>query len=401
VLAAGALAVAWHAERARPIAPAAPAVAVPEAPIDRSSAIARWRALAPTGADYPDRLASIPPSPAIRRGMAIALLAGANLRCDDVALDLACGEYVGEIAAPRPDAGFDDPCLRRHLAVWALGELAPEDTRGLADTLAAIVEMGAPRAVDDPEVEARLAAETMLPEAVFDAEIDDDLRLELLAIADPELASRRVVDLETRAARRAALRDLHLDAALDALDAVDDRDVRVAALADPDLDVETRLALIDELAGDGGADVTAALRDAAGAEDCRLAYQAARALATRGDRSALPTRPRSTDPDEHLRALCLLAHDDDRDAAFGAWIPARGVDLVEHDDFDPEVVRRERVRRDEVSYPALLDEGVWECTGLTCTGSSDRGTLTVDFARARGSLEVRRIETITYSGCGC
>ena len=345
-LAAGALAVAWHAERAHPIAPD-----VKPARIE------------------PDRAPS-PAMPSLRRGMAIALLEGGNLRCDDVAVEEQCGEYHGEIAPPRPDATLADPCLRRHLAVWALGELEPEDTRALAGTLVEIVAMGAPRDVDDPEHAARLAAETMLPEAVFDAAIDDDLRLALLEVADPDLAARRLSDLETREAR-------------------------IAALVDPGFDAAARLDLLWQLLDDTGPDLAPALREVAGDPDCALAFEASRAL---GD---LPARPESHDADEHLRALCLLGQGDDPDEAFRAWIPDRGVEVVSRDDFDPDLVERHRLHRDEHGYEPLLAESGWTCDGLTCTGGGHRGEATVTFARAGASLVVRRIEVQRYSGCGC
>ena len=53
--------------------------------------MAKWAALAATGADYPNKLASIPDTPEIQRAMALALIRNGKFQCEHVGAEGECG----------------------------------------------------------------------------------------------------------------------------------------------------------------------------------------------------------------------------------------------------------------------------------------------------------------------
>jgi hypothetical protein len=282
------------------------------APADDAAALALWTVVAPTGADYEDRLAAIPDDPAIRRPMARALLAAGNLACTETIDAGACGEEILEWAPLDPKADLASPCLRRRLALWAVDQLDDADIAGLTTALAGLVALKA------PEIELPTAAFAALPAGA------DDVRLTLLAAsadADREaLAESEVAGLTTDAAIVTAATALHLDRAVERLDRTRHRGPLLAAIGDDKLEVATRVAIVDGFAGDGGKDVTAALVALASDGSCELAMLAAAALADRGDPSRLPSRPAASGSDADLqRVLCLVSHDRDLARRDARW----------------------------------------------------------------------------------
>jgi hypothetical protein len=282
------------------------------APADDAAALALWKVVAPTGADYEDRLAAIPADEAIRRPMARALLAEGNVACDKVIDAGACGEEILEFEPLDPKADLGAPCLRRRLALWSIDQLEPADVTGLGEALAGLV------ALKEPETELPAAAFAALPAG------NDELRLTLLAAAiDADraaLAETESAGLTGDAAIVTAATTLHLDAAVARLDEKRHRGLLLAALADDTLEVATRVAIVDDFAGDTGKDVVAALTALAADTSCELAMTAAVALAERGDPSRLPSRPGASGDDADLeRALCLISHDPDPARREARW----------------------------------------------------------------------------------
>ena len=116
-----------------------------------------WRELAPTGDDYDDKLAAIPEDPALRRMLARALIAGGNFACDETVYYEPCGGDMDDAAIDKMLAGatsgwaplsatatFDEPCLRRRLALWSLGFLSAEDLANSRKQLVAIAKLRRP-----------------------------------------------------------------------------------------------------------------------------------------------------------------------------------------------------------------------------------------------------------------
>src|SRR6185369_5483522 len=87
---------------------------------DDTAALALWRRIAPTGTDWEDKLQEIPAGPA--RPLAIAELHGGNFLCTKPPAG-DCARPVYDVDPPAGAAGFDDPCLRRLLALWALDQI--------------------------------------------------------------------------------------------------------------------------------------------------------------------------------------------------------------------------------------------------------------------------------------
>lgn len=402
-------------------------------PRTRDEARALWQQLAPNGENYEDRLAAIPDDEAVRRPMAVALLEQGHFACAAVVEYHGCGEESEELAPIEPTAGLDEPCLRRRLALWALDAITADDARALTGVLVGLVEL------PDPEDELRTQA--------FAVAVDDGQRLALLAAAKGkglhELAEAEAAKLTTIPARIQALRELSINAAATGLDPVAHRDVLLGAMVDAELASATRRAIMAQLAHDQDPAVTRALVEVVDDDDCSLAMEAAELLAARGDPSYLPVRPTSIDTNEHMRALCMLAHSSDAARQEAQWLTWFGADPVlivdEHfDEFaepEPEAGEAGEDGEDGVTtlpdgteieedgkttftrsqvagslaasdehLGAPLGVGNWDCAGGECivreTATSDR--YTVVFAPAAdGSLHIVKLHTYRWSGCLC
>ncbi len=409
------------APRAHELDDAAAAPTLPEAWTDER-ALARWRELAP-GPTWQE-MPRLPEDEA--RPLARALLRGGNFACAALDEHIACGQPMRDWEPLADDAGFDDPCLRRVLATWAVAQLTPDDAVALEPVLAALVQLPSP---DDD-----LAA------AAFDAATDDAMRLRLLAAIaeaarghherlmaaadasdadgtlwatfDMETLEARLqqlaTGLETDAARLEALARFEADTVIDALDPVAHRAVHLASLADPARGVEARTAALTRFAAEPGDDVTTALVAAAEAADCALAAAAAEALAARGDRSRLPARPATRDPERHMRALCRLAAwaPDDVEARWRAWLP-RTVEVVTAQETMEDgntgfswSEDAERVRPADLPFPEqLLGEG--GCKQLHCWVNGHPSDVAIDFAADGKSLKIKRLTWRHYAGDDC
>src|SRR5262249_45590182 len=77
---------------------------------DDAAALAVWQRIAPTGADWDDKLQEIPAQAA--RPLALAVLHGGQFLCTRPATG-DCARPAYDVDPPAETAGFDDPCLRR------------------------------------------------------------------------------------------------------------------------------------------------------------------------------------------------------------------------------------------------------------------------------------------------
>jgi hypothetical protein len=396
-------------------APTATGTLALSAPGDAAGARALWKTIAPTGADYAAKLASIPDDPGVRRPLARVLVSDGNFECKEVEEFNECGEDHVEWKALDPAATVDDPCLRRKLALWALtpGILTESDVKLLLPSLGALF------ALPQPEDE--------LPSAVMNLTkaMPDSIRLPLLEAA--LAASRKELvesscceDLSPQSVAKLYTR-YHLDAASDALD-LRQRALVLATLEDEALKPETRAHNIDLLDDAKGKDVMAALAAVAEhAGDCGLAMKAALSLAARGDPSRLPRRHAGDGEAELARALCMMAQDPDaarRLARFRELLPPRGRVKVSHE-INSEWAERDDdgnkidaspapsfITRASATANDLPDEygagPVPECGADGCSVPSSDGRWEIEFAAAKdGTLYIKEITRYEEHYCPC
>lgn len=384
-------------------------------------AMQRWRLLSLTGADWEDKLYAADLDDDTLVAMSKALLRAGGFTCDKIQSYDECGEMYTEVPPLEEGADFDDPCLRRKLALWSLDQLGEEDAPDILPALDALVAM--------PEPERELQ-----PAALLMAGDNDSLRLHFMALASRELAEGEVASLKSDGARRHAVTELHLDAAVAALQWSEpaNRRVMIDSLTDYNLASDTRRQLVDTLGKIDDGEIAAALVEIADRdEECDLAQAAAEMLAARGDSSHLPVRPKSRDLTAHLRAMCLLSYQaDEAPERFDAWAgkanihtelkqpdwdydPATAVDDLDDSDgvtvehIDGYVHTVSDLPADEVDLAVLIpyraDDATCNAQTLTCT--SQDGTTTITFAPAGKSLVIESItqsyEGEEYGGCGC
>ena len=353
--------------------------------------------------------------PPPRGALALAVLHGGQFLCTAPATG-DCARPAYDVAAPAEAAGFDDPCLRRLLALWSLDQLEAGDLPAIRDALLAIAALPPP--------------ESQLVEAALHAvpENDQDTRLALLAVAwragQRELVGSSLGGLD-EPHLVAAVREHHIDGALEILSAEGDRAVFLAAVNDDALGARARTAAIGELtalAAAAGpddklpADLSAALVTAVKARDCSVAAAAARALAQHGDRRFVPRRPRTANTGQLMRAMCVLASyeallGNDEASLVPSYVPARGLErmTITYDplsdadtdgDGDPHTSHTaELVPRAEAVLPELEDlvRAMQHCTGAICV-SEDREFRFV-WQRFGGEVMLSRIELADRPPC--
>jgi len=368
--------------------------AAPE--LDLDNAARMWRALAPTGANYQERLAMLPDDDELRRSMAHAMLRQGDFACNAFVEEYGCGDPYDVLEPLDPAATLEDPCLRRYLALWSLEQLEPDDVVALSEVMVELASMASP--------------EYELPEAAFLRATDDAMRLRMLAVAEASNAESWAPQLETNEARIRALTDLHIESVASTLDVAGHEDVLRSALVDPALGAYTRGALLDGFATDDDVRTTRALNELTGDDDCALAMSAATMLAERGDRSHLPTRPRSQNPEAHLRVLCMLNADGAAADTWPQWIAAGGYDSTTvaaygsydetTDAYTPPEATTERVLRED-AFDERAAATSWTCDGLTCRADQGWRTVSITFDPADDSLVIAEISSQEYEGGGC
>jgi hypothetical protein len=374
---------------------------------DDAAAIAVWHRIAPTGADREDKLQEIPAAAA--RPLAIAVLHGGNFTC--------ARPPSGECARPRYDvdppadtAGFDDPCLRRVLALWSIDQLDDRDLPAIKAALHGIA------AIPPPESQLVAAAIHAIPEE------DHDARLAILAIAwragQHDLVNAGVGGLD-EAHLITAVRQHHIAGALDVLSAEGHRAVYVAAINDEALAPSARTMAINELGAVDdpiASDLRAALVSAAKAKDCSVAAAAARALDLRGDHRFAPRRPRTASAGQLMRAMCVLASYEalqrsDEASLLPTYVPPRGLErvVITYDplsDVDSDgdgdlhtTHSAELVPRADAMLPEIEDlvRAMQHCTGAICV--SDDHEFRFVSRPFGGELMLSRIELADRPPC--
>jgi hypothetical protein len=228
-----------------------------------ADALAAWAAIAPTGSNWNVKLSDIPNTDEIREPLAKALLNGGNFECPSTALPDACGvNYPGSFVAV---ADFNDPCLRRQLALWSIDQLddidAPEAQAGLL----------AIAALPKPETELIDAALGLLPSS----QAGDRLALAMLALI-PDFQQRSLKEPQlSDAAAVTALAELHFPYAAAQLDPRLYKSAFIKAVLDQYISPDYRLKIAQDIVNtDDGKlrldkDVVAAIT-AAGRTDCRM-----------------------------------------------------------------------------------------------------------------------------------
>lgn len=380
-----------------------------------ADALALWQRIAPTGEDWEEKLDEVPEDERIPSALALALFHGGNFTCVTPPPPRDCGPVVPiDIEPPLATATFDDPCLRRVLAMWSMAELDDSELPAAMDALRAIV------AIPPPESQLVATVLDLLPPTASRA------RLELLAIAfaagHRELVNGKLGDLDEPSLIEAATKH-HIDGALDQLTAETHRAVFDAAVADEAMIASARTQAMAELvasvASEGPKlppDVRRVLLRAAKSADCTVAAAAVRLLVQHGETKVAPARPRTTSVPTLMRATCVLASYEQRQDADEAsyllgYVPAKGLEVVrttydpyndvdEDGDGDPHTIRTTiLVPRNEVTLPEL-DEMIRafpHCTGATC--KSPDFEFKFGWKPGAGGLVLARIEVTERPPC--
>ena len=262
--------------------------------------LALWQRIAPTGEDL-EKLGNIPEGGTQLR-LAIAILRGGNFTCPAAPQAARC-KHVHELETPASTAGLGDRCVRRGVALWALGVLGQHEDQvaKLADTLRAIAKLLPPE------------------DALVDAAIE-------AGSADP-MFERELAGLAWRSGHHDSVR---VDRAL-----ATEADTALAALiGDPVKVVKTG--------------------------DCATAALAAVVRERTGDFSLVPKRPATRDAGQMTRQLCVLAHYDllgGTHASLVDFIGMTGFALVHRGN-------SEELGADEPHLPETF--AMARCSGTTC-----------------------------------
>lgn len=368
-----------------------------------ADALALWAQIAPTGEDYSEKLDEIPGDGPISTQLAFALLHGGNFACKP--LPQACNAPL-DLPEPLPSATFSDPCLRRVLALWAIGQLDDDDVNFVRDSLLAIA------ALPPPESQLVATAIKVVPET------EQDLLLQMLGAAyaagNRELVNGLIGTLD-EAHLLTALTTHHIDGALDLLSAEIHRPAYLAAIADEKLAPVARGNAIRELAASEAKlskEAHAAIVKATRSPQCQVAAVASRVLVQRGEKKFGPIRPASPTPAAMIRAICVLAsyeqlQDADEPSYLLGYVPKRGLEQVtvtydeysdtdDDGDGDPHTTHQATlVPRTEVVLPEVEDmtRAFAHCKGTVCV-SDDR-----EFRFTFKGDQLTRLEVVERPPC--
>ena len=376
----------------------------------QADVLALWQQIAPTGEDWAEKLEEIPDEGPIAAQLALAMLAGGNFTCVQPQPVRDCVRPPLDVPDPAPGATLVDPCLRRLLALWSLGQLEPDQLASMRDALRTIAAI--------PPPESQLVAEALraLPDT------DHAGRLELLAIAfragHRDLVNGSMGTLDEAHAIEAVQKH-KIDGALDVLSTETHRPVFRAAIADEQLHPAARIqAIVETVTSEDtlSRETRAALLKATKSADCGVSASAARALVQRGDKKLGPARPRTKKPAAMMRSLCVLASYEalqqaDEPSYLLGYVPAKGLELVkvaydEYSDTDDDgdgnpntTTTATIVPRDELVLPEIEDmiRAFERCTGTTCT-SEDR-EFRFSFKPQGGELVLTRLEVVERPPC--
>ncbi len=373
-----------------------------------AEALALWAKIAPTGADWEAKVDEIPSEKAAARPLAIALLRGGNFQCSAVAR--TCGIAI-DVEAPKPDATFADPCLRRMLALWAIDQLEDEDLPATRDALRAII------ALPLPESQLVAAAMAQFPEA------NQNERLEIMAIAwaagHSDLVAGAIGTLD-EAHQILAATKFHMDPAVEVLSPKAHRKVYMQAILDDKLTPKRRASALVDLAMAEDTippDAMKVIVSATSTRECSVAATAARVLRNHGNTAYVPKRTAAMRTEAQLvRGICVLAsyqelQDNDEPSLFPSYIAKDGLERVDvaydplgesnaDGDNDPHTDRQvTRVARDEAILPEIADlvRAMRTCQGNTC--STDDHEFKLTWKSVGGTLVLAKLEVWERAPC--
>lgn len=367
-----------------------------------------WKTIAPTGDDWRAKLDEIP----VAQGRVLGawFLKQGNVICAKPPSKADCAPLVLDVEPPKPTADASDPCLRRMLAMWSIGQLEDADVPAVMDALRAIA------VIPPPESELVASALEVIPET------DHDARLDLIDRAyragQRDVANGQLGELDEAHVITAATK-FHIDGAMEILSAQGHRAVFLGAITDEKMQAKARTEAIDELLGVDAtlpADTKTALVTAAKSKDCVVAAHAARALVQRGDKRFVPARPRTSSPAVMMRALCVLAayerlQGNDEPSLLQQFVPPKGLERVSiaydaladvdtDGDGDPHTVREVTlVPREDVLVPEVDDmvRAFRKCEGTACV-SHDRD-YRFGFKAIGGQLYLAKLEISERPPC--
>jgi hypothetical protein len=373
-----------------------------------ADALALWERIAPTGEDWDEKLEEVPGDGPIGEQLGLALLRSGNFTCVP-AQQNACARVI-DVPEPAANATLADPCLRRLLALWSIGQLDEDNLAPARDALRAIV------ALPPPESEL-VAAALKAP-----AESDQAARIDLLAIAfragHRDLVNGELSMLDDPVLIEAGQKH-HIDGAFNRISAASHRAAFIAAITDEQLHPEARVQAISELIDVDNKlanDVRVAVVRATRSPNCEVAAAAARFLVRNGEKKFAPAKPRTTKPAAMMRGLCVLASYEaglraDEPSFLLGYVTKKGIELitVKYDEYndvdtdgdgDPKTEKSATVvPRDEVTLPEPEDlvRALAHCSGTTCR--SDDREFRFGFKPVAGELLLNRIEVIDRPPC--
>jgi hypothetical protein len=348
-----------------------------------ADALALWKQIDPHGADWQEKLYEVPAGE-ISQALAKALLRQGNFTCVHQVPVASCPKRTfAELDTPIDTADFNDPCLRRGLALWAFDQLNQPDLEQLRPALDAIAAIPPP---ESDLVEDALRGDHDNP--------DQTERVELLVRAwnagQRDIAGASIGGLDDQHLVELARKD-HVDAALEILSIQDQRAVFLAAMTDPKLEPKTRMQVVADLLDaqptEPGSDGRAALLAAAKSTSCEVAAAAAHALVKYHILGA--PKPPAT-----MRTLCVVAsyeqlQQENETSPLSELIPARGLELVRVTN-DPDAGSDARSIDLIPSYAAVFPESddivraFEHCKSSTCVSEEHEFHFTI-----RGGLLTR------------
>ncbi len=372
-------------------------------------ALALWQRIAPTGADWSDRLDEIPDNSPLASKLAVALLHAGNFQCTPSAAAAGCPPPI-DVPEPAPNANLDDPCLRRLLAMWSIDQLEDADLPQVLDALRAIV------ALTPPESQLVAVAIKAIPGT------DQDGKLDLLgrafAAGHRELVNTMLGDFDEPKLIEAAQKH-HIDGALEVLSAEAHRATYLGAITDEKMHPSGREQAIVELVTSEdklSPQARTALVKATKSPDCGVAATAARFLVQAGERKYGPAKPRSAKPDVMMRSICVLASFEalqraDEASYLLGYVPKKGLEVVTvaydpyndtDDDGDGDIHTTHianLVPRDEVVLPEIEDmiRALRHCTGTVCR--SDDREFRFTFKGSGAEALLTRLEVVERPPC--
>jgi hypothetical protein len=303
-------------------------------PKDDQEAMSHWTKLSITEANVHDVTSALTGT-AAALPMAEALLRMGQFLCKRYADYDECGQSRIEWEIIPPQTTFEDPCVARKAALWAIETLTKERLPGLTDTLVALAGMKPP--------------EEEIPDALAKRLVDmpDDLRLRVAtamianrcdkegcgewqpALVFPDLSPKSRITVYQNAKFPIAARE----AAIVLVDLSNKPGLLVDVYGDKTLSTQMREKLAPTLFRQKPAVIERALRAGAEDSDCSFAMRAIEELAERGKKDLLP---KASDEDPE-RTICLLLNASDQERAekeFRKLLPKRGKVLFEEESTD-------------------------------------------------------------------